>query len=151
MPAEQAPLAERPRVLGIDPGSRRVGLAVSDALGLTAQGLDSFTRGRGGFFAHLARLIADYSVSGLVVGLPRRLDGSEGEAALAARRLAARLTEEFGLPVALWDERLTTKAARRAFPAGESHDWDRLAAIFILQSWLDAQRGPGTATTEADS
>ena len=77
MPAEGAPLLERPRVLGIDPGSRRVGLAVSDALGLTAQGLDSFTRGRGGFFALLARLIADYALSRFVVGLPRNMDGSE--------------------------------------------------------------------------
>jgi putative holliday junction resolvase len=138
MPTERAPLAERPRVLGVDPGTRRVGLAISDPLGLTAQGLDSFVRGRGSLFAHLARLIADYGVTRLVVGLPRRLDGGEGEAAAAARRLAARLGEEFGLPVALWDERLTTAAARRAFPAGEKHDWDRLAAVFILQSWLDA-------------
>ena len=150
MPDEGAPLAERPRVLGIDPGSRRVGLAVSDALGLTAQGLDSFVRGRGSFFAHLAGLIADYGVARLVVGLPRRLDGSEGAAAAGARHLAARIGEEFGLPVALWDERLTTAAAKRAFPAGERHDWDRLAAVFILQSWLDAQRGPATADAEGE-
>ncbi len=149
MPTEPAPLAERPRVLGIDPGTVRVGLAVSDALGLTAQGLESFRRGRGGFFALLRRLIADYAVAQLVVGLPRHLDGSEGEAAALARRLAARLGEEFGLPVTLWDERLTTKAARRAFPAGERHDWDRLAAVFILQSWLDAQRGSGTASGDS--
>jgi len=145
MPIEGAPLAERPRVLGIDPGNRRVGLAISDALGLTAQGLDSFVRGRGSFFAHLAVLIADYGVARLVVGLPRHLDGSEGQAAAGARRLAASLAAEFGLPVALWDERLTTAAAKRAFPAGERHDWDRLAAVFILQSWLDAQRGAAGA------
>jgi len=137
--AEPAPRAPRPRALGLDPGRVRVGLALSDALGITAQGLDTFVRGRGSLLDHLAALIAEHAVAQLVVGLPRRLDGSEGEAAAGARRLAARLAERFGLPVALWDERLTTAAARRAFPPGERHDWDRLAAVFILQSWLDAQ------------
>jgi len=140
-----AVLVERPRVLGLDPGRVRVGLALSDPLGITAQGLPSFVRGRGSLLAHLAELIAQHAVARLVVGLPRRLDGSEGDAALAARRLAARLAERFGLPVELWDERLTTAAARRSFPPGERHDWDRLAAVFILQSWLDAQVDPDRA------
>ncbi|MBM4117980.1 Holliday junction resolvase RuvX [bacterium] len=138
-------MVERPRVLGLDPGRVRVGLALSDPLGITAQGLPSFVRGRGSLLAHLAELIAQHAVARLVVGLPRRLDGSEGDAALAARRLAARLAERFGLPVELWDERLTTAAARRSFPPGERHDWDRLAAVFILQSWLDAQVDPDRA------
>lgn len=137
--AERPPREPRPRVLGLDPGRVRIGLALSDPLGITAQGLPSFVRGRGSLFDHLAALIAEHGVARLVVGLPRRLDGGEGEAASEARRLAARLAERFGLPVALWDERLTTAAARRSFPPGERHDWDRLAAIFILQSWLDAQ------------
>lgn len=134
--------AERPRVLGLDPGRVRVGLALSDPLGITAQGLPSFVRGRGSLLAHLAELIEQHAVARLVVGLPRRLDGGEGEAATEARRFAARLAERFGLPVELWDERLTTAAARRSFPPGERHDWDRLAAVFILQSWLDAQSDP---------
>lgn len=132
-------------MLGLDPGRVRVGLALSDPLGITAQGLPSFVRGRGSLLAHLAALIEQHAVAGLVVGLPRRLDGSEGEAAAEARRFAARLTEHFGLPVVLWDERLTTAAARRSFPPGERHDWDRLAAVFILQSWLDAQVDPDPA------
>lgn len=134
--------AERPRVLGLDPGRVRVGLALSDPLGITAQGLPSFVRGRGSLLAYLAELIEQHAVARLVVGLPRRLDGGEGEAATEARRFAARLAERFGLPVELWDERLTTAAARRSFPPGERHDWDRLAAVFILQSWLDAQSDP---------
>lgn len=139
MSAERPPREPRPRVLGLDPGRVRIGLALSDPLGITAQGLPSFVRGRGSLFDHLAALLAEHGVARLVVGLPRRLDGSEGEAAAEARRLATRLEERFGLPVALWDERLTTVAARRSFPPGERHDWDRLAAVFILQSWLDAQ------------
>jgi putative holliday junction resolvase len=129
------------RVLGIDPGEQRVGLAISDALGCTAQGLDTFQRGEGSFFDHIADLVAERGVLRIVVGLPRHLDGSEGASARAARRLAGRLAGRLKIPVELWDERLTTEAARRAFPPGSRKDWDRLAAVFILQSWLDAQAG----------
>ncbi len=129
------------RVLGIDPGERRVGLAISDALGVTAQGLDTFRRGENGFFDHIAALVLERGVASIVVGLPRNLDGSEGASAKAARRLAGRLAGRLRIPVELWDERLTTQAARRAFPPGSRKDWDRLAAVFILQSWLDARAG----------
>lgn len=131
-------LEERGRVLGIDPGEVRVGLALSDVLGLTAQGLDSYVRGRGSFFDHLAALLQEHAVTRIVVGLPRNMDGSEGESARKARALAGKLAGRFRLPVSLWDERLTSAAARRAFPPGSKKDWDRLAAVFILQSWLDA-------------
>lgn len=128
-------------MLGVDPGARRVGLAVSDPLGLTAQGLETFVRGRGSLLAHLEALARDYALERVVVGLPRRLDGGEGDAAASARQLAARIATALGLPVELWDERLTSAAAQRAFPAGSRKDWDRLAAVFILQSWLDARAG----------
>ncbi len=129
------------RVLAIDPGEQRVGLAISDALGCTAQGLETFRRGESGFFDHISELATEHRVSRIVVGLPRNLDGSEGASALAARRLAGRLAGRLKIPVELWDERLTTQAAQRAFPPGSRKDWDRLAAIFILQSWLDARSG----------
>ncbi len=129
------------RVLAIDPGQSRVGLAVSDPLGITAQGLDTFRRGGGNFFEHVAVLIDDLAVERIVVGLPRNMDGSEGASADSARRLAGRLGGRFRLPVELWDERLTSEAARKAFPPGSRKDWDRLAAVFILQSWLDARAG----------
>jgi putative Holliday junction resolvase len=137
--------ADRPaeRVLAVDPGEVRVGLALSDPLGLTAQGLATFVRGRGDFLAHLAAIIEAEGVAELVVGHPRNLDGSEGEAARAARRLADRLRRRFGLPVTLWDERLSTVQARRAFPPGSRKDWDRVAATLILQSYLDARGAAG--------
>ena len=138
MPAEA-------RVLGIDPGRARVGLALSDPLQITAQGLDTYTRGRGSFLDHLAALIAEHGVERIVLGLPRNMDGSEGEAARESRRLAETLRERFGLPVELWDERLSSVAARRAFPPGSRKDWDRIAAVFILQSYLDSQRGEGAS------
>jgi putative Holliday junction resolvase len=131
------------RRLGIDPGAKRVGLAVSDPLGLTAQGLETFPRGHESFLDHLAGLIAEYAVVELVVGHPRRLDGSEGEAALSARRLAETLRRRFALPVQLWDERFSTEAARRSYPKGSRKDWDRAAAMLILQSYLDAHRDGG--------
>ncbi len=129
------------RVLAIDPGEQRVGLAISDALAITAQGLETFRRGESGFFDHIAELVAERAVQRIVVGLPRNLDGSEGTSAQAARRLAGRLAGRLKIPVELWDERLTTRAAQRAFPPGSRKDWDRLAAVFILQSWLDARSG----------
>ena len=130
------------RILAIDPGTRRVGLALSDGLGLTAQGLETFARGRGSLLDHLAAILAEQGVTAFVVGLPRNMDGSEGDAAGAARRLARRLQERFGLPVALWDERLTSRAARRAYPPGSRKDWDQVAAVLILQSYL-ASLEPG--------
>lgn len=141
MSGERDSAAEVGRVLAIDPGQSRVGLAVSDPLGLTAQGLDTFERGGGNFFEHVASLIDELAVERIVVGLPRNMDGSEGPSAEAARKLAGRLGGRFRLPVELWDERLTTEAARKAFPPGSRKDWDRLAAVFILQSWLDARAG----------
>ncbi len=129
------------RILGIDPGSARVGLAVSDPLGVTAQGLETYRRGRGSFLEHLAGLVEAYEVGRIVVGYPLHMNGSEGESALAARRLSERLRERFGLPVLLWDERLTTAAARKAFPPGSRKDWDRISAVLILQSYLDSQAG----------
>ena len=126
------------RILAIDPGRARVGLAVSDPLGITAQGLMTYQRGRGDFLDHLAGLVAEYGIERLVVGFPLNMNGSEGEGARSARRLAEKLRERFGLPVDLWDERLSTRGARRAFPPGSRRDWDRIAAVMILQSYLDA-------------
>ena len=133
------------RVLAIDPGSKRVGLALSDGLGLIAQGLETYIRGRGSFLEHIEKLITAHGVIRIVVGYPLNMDGSEGDSALAARKLAGTLEERFGLPVSLWDERLTSKEAHKAFPPGSKKDWDLIAAMFILQAWLDSRSsmGPG--------
>ena len=127
------------RTLAIDPGRARVGLAMSDPLGVTAQGLATYERGRGSFLDHLAGLIAAHSITRIVVGYPLNMDGSEGEAALSARRLSETLRVRFGLSVQLWDERLSSVAAHKAFPPGKRRDWDAVAAVLILQSYLDAR------------
>jgi putative Holliday junction resolvase len=127
------------RILAIDPGKSRVGLALSDSLGLTAQGIDTYVRGRGDLFAHLETLVAEHDVTRIVLGLPLMLDGGDGEAARASRRFAERLRERLGLPVTLWDERHTSAAARAAIPPGRKKDWDKIAAMFILQSYMDSR------------
>jgi putative Holliday junction resolvase len=91
------------------------------------------------------RVVAEHNVERLVVGLPLRLSGEEGPEAQAARQLAGELEEALGLPVELWDERLTSVQAERVMLESGVHrrqrrrEKDRLAAILILQSWLDAR------------
>ena len=138
------------RVLALDLGEKRVGVAVSDPLGMTAQGLETLPR-RGGKADReaVARLAREYDITRVVIGLPLRLDGDEGPAALAARRFATRLEPALGLPVELWDERLTTAEVEKVLLSGgvrrqrRRQERDRLAAIVLLQSWLDAHPARG--------
>ena len=140
------------RVLALDPGTRRVGLAVSDRLGVIARGLPTLTpTGRKALLQALRRVVAEEDVGRLVVGLPLRLNGEEGPEAQAARELAGQLEKSLGLPVELWDERLTSVQAERVMlDSGvrrrqRRQEKDRLAAILILQSWLDARTARGEA------
>ena len=135
------------RILGVDPGKVRLGLAVSDELGLTAQGLPTWTsRGRPADLAHFRSLVEEWGVGEVVVGLPRNMDGTMGPQAEAARELARDLREALGLPVTLWDERLTTRAATRVLiEVGLSRRRrrdrvDAVAAALILQGYLDRAR-----------
>lgn len=134
---------ERPRVLALDPGERRVGLALSDPLGITAQGLPTFDRRRGDLMAHLRALLADHDVERIVVGHPLSLGGRETEASRLATELAAELRAALGLPVELWDERLSSVEALRTLRGARAEKGavDRVAAVLILQGWLDAHRG----------
>ncbi len=133
------------RTLAIDLGDRRVGLAVSDPLGVTAQGLPTLSR-RGDpiDLPALVALCAEREVSRVVVGLPRNMDGSEGPRAKLCREFARRLREALGLPVYLWDERLSTAEAERVLliadvSRGKRRDViDRMAAQIILQGYLGA-------------
>jgi putative holliday junction resolvase len=134
------------RVLGIDPGSRRIGLAISDESGLIAMPLAALAvSGAAQVVAKLAAEVARLSAERVVVGLPLRLDGRESDAARSARRLSSQLAEASGLEVVLWDERLTTKAAERALREGGVRGEkrraavDSIAAALILQSYLDAE------------
>lgn len=132
------------RVLGVDPGSRRVGLALSDEDGCIASPHETLEGGR--LVERVAARAQELEVGRVVIGLPLTLEGREGEAARRARRFAARVGELSGLPVTLWDERLSTRAAERSLIEGNVRRSrrrglvDRVAAAVVLQSYLDAQR-----------
>lgn len=136
---------QRGRVLALDVGQRRIGLAVSDGLGITAQGLPTLERrGLGQDLDALARLASEQGAALVLIGLPRHLSGTEGRQAEAVRRFGERLGRHTRLPVAYWDERLTTVEAARVLEAAESslrasrRAIDRLSAVILLQSFLDA-------------
>jgi putative Holliday junction resolvase len=134
------------RILAIDYGSRRMGLAVSDALGITAQGLDTLERkNKRSDFARLERTLREYQVTEIVLGNPLRMSGEEGTQSRKVAEFAEELRQRFGLPVHLWDERLTSSEANRLLREAEvslqkrAQAVDRMAATLILQSFLQAR------------
>jgi putative Holliday junction resolvase len=134
------------RALGIDLGSVRVGIAISDELGLMAHPRPHLSGGSWpSLLEALAQLARDENVDHFVLGLPRNLDGSEGRAAREARRFAAALRKHTGIDVTLCDEWLTTREARARLQASGRNDKqsrsrvDSAAAAVLLQSWLDAR------------
>ncbi len=137
------------RLLGVDWGERRIGLALSDESQLLAQPLTTLTRRTGKRFpmARLLALAKEREVAGVVIGLPLTADGSEGHAAHQARALAAEIARHSGLSAELWDERFTTARALQAVremggtTRGRQADVDALAATLLLQHYLDARRG----------
>jgi len=145
------------RVLALDVGRRRIGLAVSDELGLTAQGLETLERGncRADLDA-LTRMAARWNAVLLLVGHPVKLSGEEGRQAEWVRQFAERLAAHTGLPVQLWDERLTTVEAERVLKqsgisiAKRARARDRLAAVLLLQSYLDHQASGAAAPGAAE-
>ena len=135
------------RVLGLDVGSRRIGIAVSDPLGITAQGLETLQRQNKRLdFEKLEKLARDYSVAEVVVGFPLRMSGAEGIQAEKMHRFADELRERLQIPVHLWDERLTSAEANRLLRETEmsiqrrAQVVDQMAAVLILQSWMERQR-----------
>lgn len=130
-------------MLALDLGEVRVGVALSDPLGMTAQPLEVVERHR--LLKRLPELIAEYEVQRIVVGLPLRLDGSKGQAAQAVKAAAKDIEAAVKLPVELWDERLTTAQAQRMLIGadvsrkGRKSAVDKIAAALILQSYLDAK------------
>ncbi|HML27473.1 MAG TPA: Holliday junction resolvase RuvX [Hyphomicrobium sp.] len=132
------------RLIGIDAGTKTLGLALSDVRRTIASPLETIRRTK--FTADAARLfdiVAELGVSGLVLGLPRNLDGTEGPRAQATRALARNLNKLSPLPILLWDERLTTAEAERMLIEADqtrkrrAEVIDKLAATIILQSALD--------------
>jgi putative Holliday junction resolvase len=133
--------------MAVDPGSKRVGLALSDPTATIAQALATVpAEPAGTLVLRLAEMAHKHEAERIVVGLPRRLDGTRGPEAVAAQELAAHLREASGLPVELVDERLTTVAAERALIAdGVRREKrrltvDRVAAALMLQAHLDRRR-----------
>ena len=135
------------RILAVDPGSKRIGLALSDPTETIAQALATVpAEPVENLPARVAAVARTHAAERLIVGLPLRLDGTHGPEAAAARRLADAIRRESGLPVELVDERLTTAAAERALIAGgvkreqRRQGIDRVAATMLLQSHLDHRR-----------
>ena len=138
-------MPESGRVLALDVGSKRIGVAITDLLGITAQGLETIQRqNKRKDMETLGRLLKDYEVREIVVGLPLRLSGAEGTQSEKMRRFASELESHFGVTVHLWDERWTSTEANRLLRDTElsiqkrGRAVDRIAAILILQSWMEA-------------
>ena len=138
------------RVLGLDYGTKTVGVAVSDELFITAQGLETITRKEENklrkTLARIEEIIKEYGVDEIVLGYPKNMDNSIGERGKAAEVFRDRLEKRCGLPVILWDERLTTMESERILMDGGVRrenrksriDW--MAASLILQSYMDSVR-----------
>jgi putative holliday junction resolvase len=136
------------RILGLDVGAKRIGVAISDLLGITAQGLQTLQRQNKRLdFAQLERVIREHQVAEIVMGLPLRMSGAEGLQAEKMQAFAEEIRRRFKLPVHLWDERLTSAQANRLLRETEmsikrrGEVVDQMAAVLILQSWMDARGG----------
>ena len=142
------------RVMGLDYGSKTIGVAVSDPMGLTAQGIETITREEENKLRKSLRRIEElaeqYQVGEIVLGFPKNMNNTIGERAEKALQLKETLERRLGLPVIMWDERLTTvEADRTLIEAGVRREnrkkyVDMIAAVFILQGYLDAKANPDT-------
>jgi len=136
-----------PRILALDFGSKTIGLAVSDELGVTAQGLPTLRRSnKRNDLDHLRRVIRQYGICEIVMGLPLRMSGSEGIQSEKVQAFAEELRRKFKLPVHLFDERLTSVEANRLLRETDmsirrrAAVVDQLAAVLILQSFLEFRK-----------
>ena len=137
------------RIMGLDFGSKTVGVAVSDPLFITAQGIEIIRRKEENklrqTLARIEALIVEYEVSEIVLGLPKNMNATEGERVEKTKDFAEKLERRTGLPVHFWDERLTTVAADRAMiEAGirreeRKEHVDKIAAVLILQGYLESR------------
>lgn len=142
------------RILGLDYGSKTLGVAISDPFGWTAQGLETITRKEeNNLVATIIRLkeiITGYSIDKIVLGLPKNMNNTAGERVEKTLVFKRRLEREFDITVITWDERLSTVGAQRLLNEAEvgkkkqKQVIDKMAAVFILQGYLDANRSSGT-------
>jgi putative holliday junction resolvase len=133
------------RILALDLGKKRIGMAVSDPLGITAQGLPNLERTtKRADLAALARQVEEWEVGLILIGNPMHMSGVEGRQSGWVREFAGELRERAGRPVELWDERLTTVEASRVLRSSgisirkRARAVDRLSAVILLQSYLDS-------------
>ena len=132
------------RIMSLDVGSRTIGIACSDALLMTAQGIETIRRtSLEKDFKRLQELIAEYEVHELVVGMPKNMNGTKGERAEKTEEFVEKMKEVIDLPVTYWDERLSTVMAERQLIAADvsrkkrKSVIDKMAAVVILQGYLD--------------
>ena len=138
------------RIMGLDYGSKTVGVAISDGLLLTAQGVETINRTQENklrrTLARIEELIVEYDISEIVLGLPKNMNGTEGIRAELTNEFKEKLERRTGLPVTLWDERLTTVAADKTMMESgvrreNRKDYvDMIAAVLILQGYLDRKK-----------
>ena len=141
------------RIMGLDYGSKTVGVAISDPLGITAQGIETITRKDENKLrktcARIEALIEEYQVEKIVIGLPKHMNNDIGIRAEKSMEFAEMLKRRTGLEVQMWDERLTTVSAEKALmESGVRREnrkavIDQIAAVFILQGYLDCQANAG--------
>ena len=142
------------RVMGLDYGSKTIGVAISDPLGLTAQGIEIIRREEENklrkSLRRIEELIKEYQVEEIVLGFPKNMNNTIGERAEKSLQLKETLERRCKLPVIMWDERLTTVEANRTLMESKvrrenrSKYVDMIAAVFILQGYLDSKANPGT-------
>ena len=140
------------RILGIDFGDRKIGLAISDSLWITAQPLASYRRGtEKEDEKYFKALIAEYEITEIIVGMPLRMDGSSGTRAEKTREFARWLEQILNLPILFWDERLTTKQAnkilsqRKIATKAKKNIEDQISAMIILSTYLESKRAKSDA------
>jgi putative Holliday junction resolvase len=137
------------RIIGLDYGTKTVGVAISDALGFTAQGIETIQRKEENklrrTLARIEELISEYEVEKIVLGFPKHMNNDIGERAEKALEFRDMLTRRTGLEVIMWDERLTTVEAERVLiesnvrRENRKKYIDKIAAVFILQGYLDSE------------
>ena len=142
------------RVMGLDYGSKTIGVAISDPLGLTAQGIEIIRREEENklrkSLRRIEELIKEYQVEEIVLGFPKNMNNTIGERTEKSLQLKETLERRCKLPVIMWDERLTTVEANRTLMESKvrrenrSKYVDMIAAVFILQGYLDSKANPGT-------
>lgn len=136
------------RIMGLDYGSKTVGVAISDSLGITAQGIETIERKEENklrqTLARIEALVKEYEVEKIVLGFPKNMNNTIGERAKKSLELKEKLERRIGVPVIMWDERLTTVEAERTLIESKVRREnrkkyvDKIAAVFILQGYLDS-------------